>query len=210
MNVWALLLFLRILAREGAETPALKDLRTNTRLVVVPVANPTGFADDTRQNRNGVDLNRNFGYRWKKYVPKEDSAHGYDYKGEQAFSESEARLLARFFRRHASATAYLDLHNFGPRKYHWSWYLPEHGPNDDTIYQQVVSAFRDEGQVVRERHDAMPKAHNYMANAFGVHSSSPEFSLALFGDEPHDSAGMTAAVRWYGNLIMGHAKLDRQ
>lgn len=210
MGVWALLFFLRILAREGAETLALKDLRADTRLVVVPVANPTGFTDDTRQNRNGVDLNRNFDFRWKKYVPTEDSAYGYDYKGERPLSEPETRLLVQLFRRHASATAYLDLHNFGDQEYHWSWYLPEHGPNNDAVYQQVVSAFREKGQTVRERYDALPKSYNYVASAFGVHASTPEFSLALFGDEPYDSAGMTAAVRWYGNLIMGHAKLDRR
>jgi len=209
MSVWSLLFFLRILAREGAETSALKDLRTNIRLVVVPVANPTGFTDDTRQNRNGVDLNRNFGYRWEGYVPTADSAFGYDYKGARPHSEPETRLLGKLFQEYSSATAYLDLHNFGSSEYHWPWYLPENGPNDNAIYRQVVSAFWEDGQVVRERHDSMPKAHNYAANAFGIHASTPEFSLALFGEKPYDSAGMTAAVRWYGNLIMGHAKLDR-
>lgn len=63
MGVWALLFFLRTLVDEEATLPALDDLRANTRLVVVPVVNPTGFTDGTRQNRNGVDLNRNFDYR---------------------------------------------------------------------------------------------------------------------------------------------------
>jgi protein MpaA len=30
------------------------------RVVITPVANPDGFADDVRHNKNGVDLNRNF------------------------------------------------------------------------------------------------------------------------------------------------------
>lgn len=207
LAVWALFLFLRHLSEEGEKVPALKDLRTSTRLVVVPVANPTGFTDTTRQNRNGVDLNRNFDYRWQEYEPKEDSAFGYDYKGERPHSESETRLLARLFRENASASAYLDLHNYGKRDRHWSWYLPKHGPSDDTIYRQVVQEFKKEEDIVFSLSTTMPTVYNYMANTFSVHSSNPEFSLALFGEKPYGSKDVTAAVQWYGNLIMGHAKL---
>lgn len=143
LAVWALFLFLRHLSAEGEDVPVLTDLRTNTRLVIVPVANPTGFTDTTRQNRNGVDLNRNFDYRWEAYTPKEDFAFGYDYKGERPHSEAVTRLLAQLFREHASASACLDLHNYGERDRHWSWYLSKHGSNDDTIYRQVVEKFRE-------------------------------------------------------------------
>jgi predicted deacylase len=210
LAVWALFLFLRHLSAEGEDIPALTDLRTNTRLVVVPVANPTGFSDTTRQNRNGVDLNRNFDHRWKEYTPKEDFVFGYDYKGERPHSEAETRLLAQLFRDNASASAYLDLHNFGERDRHWPWYLPKQGPNDDMIYRQVVQHFKREGDTVFSLKKTRPTSYSYVAHTFDVHASTPEFSLALFGDERYDSAGMTAAVRWYGNLIMGHAKLDHR
>jgi hypothetical protein len=36
-----------------------------TALWIVPVLNPDGVAADTRQNGDGVDLNRNFPYRWR-------------------------------------------------------------------------------------------------------------------------------------------------
>jgi len=207
LAVWALFLFLRHLSEEGEKVPALKDLRTSTRLVVVPVANPTGFTDTTRQNRNGVDLNRNFDYRWEEYSPKEDSAFGYDYKGERPHSELETRLLAQLFYEHASASAYLDLHNYGERDRHWSWYLPKYGPNNDTIYRQVVNTFRKEEDTVFSLKTTRPTSDNYMANTFDVHSSTPEFSLGLFGDDPYDATDVTAAVRWYGNLIMGYEKI---
>ena len=59
-------------------------------LWVIPVANPDGLARHTRANAHGVDLNRNFPYRW---------AHlgGSYYSGPRAASEPETRALMRFF-----------------------------------------------------------------------------------------------------------------
>ena len=40
--------------------PANSHLLTNHRVVIMPIANPDGYARKTRYNVNGVDLNRNF------------------------------------------------------------------------------------------------------------------------------------------------------
>lgn len=207
LSVWGLYLFLRHLTHKGGSDPSLKHLRSDTRLVVVPVANPAGFDNGTRQNGNGVDLNRNFDYHWSEYTPRADSVYGYDFKGNRPNSEPETRLLTDLYHEHASATSYLDLHNYGSRQRHWPWYMPKRGSNDDKIYRQVISRFKREDDSVFVRSSVMPAGVNYVANNLDVHASVPEFSLGLFGDKPYDSADVTAAVRWYGNLIMGHVKL---
>lgn len=61
-------------------------------LWVVPALNPDGVAAHTRSNRRGVDLNRNFPYRWA-------SLTGHQYSGPRALSEPEVRAAFRLIRR---------------------------------------------------------------------------------------------------------------
>jgi protein MpaA len=71
----------------AAATPPL-----GVDLWVVPDLNPDGHAADTRGNAHGVDLNRNFPWRWRRLPGLFDS-------GPRALSEPESRagfrLLAR-------------------------------------------------------------------------------------------------------------------
>jgi protein MpaA len=74
---------------------ALRHARVHkgVQLWLVPEANPDGTAADTRQNAHGVDLNRNFPYRWK---PISDPTY---YSGPLAVSEPETRAVIRLARR---------------------------------------------------------------------------------------------------------------
>jgi protein MpaA len=73
-------------------------LRTATpppgvELLLVRNLNPDGFQRHTRQNAHGVDLNRNFPWRWRP------GPHGTYYPGPRAGSEPETRALMRLVRR---------------------------------------------------------------------------------------------------------------
>ncbi len=72
------------IAERLANGPALPD----TDLWIVPQLNPDGAADRTRQNANGVDLNRNFPWRWRK----SGEAFDQEYSGRKALSERESRI----------------------------------------------------------------------------------------------------------------------
>jgi murein peptide amidase A len=56
-------------------------------LWIVPNLNPDGFALATRQNAHGVDLNRNFSWRWRP-----SAVGSMWYSGPSAFSEPESRI----------------------------------------------------------------------------------------------------------------------
>lgn len=62
-------------------------------LWLAPTVNPDGTAADRRTNANGVDLNRNFPYRWN------DGARGSTWSGRAPLSEPESVVLRDLVRR---------------------------------------------------------------------------------------------------------------
>jgi murein peptide amidase A len=65
------------------------------QLWLIPTVNPDGLRADTRKNEHGVDLNRNFPFRWRDHVPH---SSGY-YPGPRPASEPETRSVMRFVQR---------------------------------------------------------------------------------------------------------------
>jgi protein MpaA len=63
-----------------------------TQLWAIQAVNPDGLKAHTRRNARGVDLNRNFPYRWRGGVPH---SNGY-YPGPRPASEPETRAVMAF------------------------------------------------------------------------------------------------------------------
>jgi protein MpaA len=63
------------------------------QLWLVPEMNPDGTAADTRQNADGVDLNRNFPYQWERVT---DPTY---YSGPRPLSEPESRAAVGLIQR---------------------------------------------------------------------------------------------------------------
>jgi murein peptide amidase A len=66
-----------------------------TQLWAIQTVNPDGLTAHTRKNARGVDLNRNFPFRWQDDVPH---SNGY-YPGPRPASEPETRAVMAFVRR---------------------------------------------------------------------------------------------------------------
>jgi hypothetical protein len=69
------------------------DLPRDLDLWTVRTVNPDGTAADRRTNAHGVDLNRNFPYRWRT------SSRGETWSGSAPLSEPESVALRRLVRR---------------------------------------------------------------------------------------------------------------
>ena len=83
---------LRAIKREAAAHPGRL---AGTQLWAIATVNPDGLRAHTRKNSHGVDLNRNFPYRWRGHIPH---SSGY-YPGPRPASEPETRAVMAFVRR---------------------------------------------------------------------------------------------------------------
>ena len=66
-----------------------------TQLWLIPSINPDGMRMRTRKNARGIDLNRNFPFRWRGGIPP---SSGY-YPGPRPASEPETKAVIAFARR---------------------------------------------------------------------------------------------------------------
>ncbi len=132
-------------------------LINNRETYIIPVMNPDGYvynsdsggADSNwRKNRRspvppdiGVDLNRNYGYKWG-YDYWGSSGRPWDetYRGPSPFSEPETRLI-RDFLSSVRPRDCLDLHGFGRcNMYPWGYASAE--PPDKAVLREVVDTFQ--------------------------------------------------------------------
>ena len=202
--MYALWFFLREVVNNWHSHPQLAYLRKNVRLVVLPVANPTGFRNHSRQNANGVDINRNFDYRWDE-APV-GAPWDADYKGPSPFSEVEAQYIRDTLMEFSDAVAYLDLHNFSPsgNSQAYPYYMPAENADGSNVIDKVVSALVRDGEFAESHRSYGSTGFNYAANEYNMYALNPEFDPGLYGDR-YSAEALTETCRYHGNLIMAFA-----
>ncbi|MCX7707825.1 MAG: M14 family zinc carboxypeptidase, partial [Anaerolineae bacterium] len=128
LTVEMALAIVRLFAEGHGQDPALTNLVEQREIYVLPNVNPDGGEYDIaegyyrywRKNRRpnpdgsyGVDLNRNYGYRWgcdggSSPVPPSET-----YRGPEPFSEPETQAVRDFVISHPDITAAISFHTFG-------------------------------------------------------------------------------------------------
>ena len=129
--------FFKDLVNNWKTNENLQLLRNNVHFIVIPVLNPWGFANLSRINSNGVDLNRNFEHGWVQTKP------GQTYSGANPLSEIESQLIDQLLEEHNDAIFALDHHNYETltKSGHVSWMGTRSDVLDDLLYS--VAAFMD-------------------------------------------------------------------
>ncbi len=132
-------------------------LVNNREIYFTPVMNPDGYVYNSdsggatanwRKNRRviqspyvGVDLNRNYGYKWAyDNSGSSGSPSSETYRGPARFSEPETQV-ARDFMLGQKIRTQLDYHTYG-RYNMYSWGYATTLPPDQTTLQEVVDTFR--------------------------------------------------------------------
>jgi carboxypeptidase T len=120
---------------ENTSQTEIRNAIDTTQIYIIPMVNPDGVEAGTRKNRDpnhgsfgynteitsiGVDLNRNFGYRWFRYfllIPLYAGSTSFldtsdAYRGKAPFSENETQAIKQFMETH-SITIAISYHTYG-------------------------------------------------------------------------------------------------
>ena len=155
---------------------SLRDGRpiTGIDMWVIPGYNPDGYARHTRKNARGVDLNRNFPYRWRDLDGRYES-------GRRAASEPETRAVMAFLR------------DIRPR---WvvSFHQPLHGVDIDTKWPRFAGRLSDELNLPRKSFTCGGVCHGTMTMWFN-HNFPGAAITVEYGEHPSAYRMQTAAPR---------------
>ena len=147
------------LVDEDPSEDRVREIVNSTEIYIIPIVNPDGVEAYTRKNREpnygpfglrekitsyGVDLNRNYGYRWLRWFLKpwyyaifvsqlrDKDGH---YRGEKPFSENETKAIKNFMKKRDIRIA-LSYHGYmGAVLYPW-WYTMR-PPIDEMLFRKV-------------------------------------------------------------------------
>jgi hypothetical protein len=132
-------------------------------LWLVPTYNPDGYARGTRKNARGVDLNRNFPYRWANLDGRYES-------GRRPSSEPETRAAMRFLR------------DVNP-KWVVSFHQPLHGVDTDTKNQALARRLAYHLDLPRKRFTCGGVCHGTMTMWFNHHFAGAAITVE-YGANP--------------------------
>jgi len=184
----------------------------------VPFVNPDGYIENeklvkmgqepsVRKNRrhtcraspdSGVDINRNFGYKWAREFAKCSE----EYQGAEPFSEPETQAIKRICEENEFKTA-VNFHSFGQMLTHPFNYArkPMLPADDQKIYDEIskVYAWARFGTAIRTvGYTAPGESDDWMYGAAHIISMSPEVGPEEGGFFPPLSAVAGIDTRNFG------------
>ncbi len=182
--------FIKHILENYKTDPKLLSSLTRSTLYIVPCLNPDGFEYSRthysfwRKNRRdngdgsfGVDLNRNFGVRFRKGTDPSATT----YSGPHAFSEPETQAIKAFVDSHPNITIALDYHSQG------NVFFPAHKFNHETEIEGT-----DLNVLCANMNREIKKV---TGREYGIHRGKPPFNLIHgSGREYYYNKGILATV----------------
>ena len=187
----------------ASNNDAMKYIRENVRIKVIPIINPWGWNQNPRKygTVNGVNINRNCDPMglWESY---KGNTTEWNQKGTSAFSENETKVLRNWLSKNKGAEFYIDCHTgfnaFPSDVTNALYYL-----SDSPIKTQIESALTKLNNWITSKYGVTGKANSNRAqNPTGVFdygiTDYAEKNLGIPGftieQKPESTAFGTAAV----------------
>lgn len=146
------------LVDEDPSEDRVRDVTNNTEIYIIPMVNPDGVEAGTRKNRApnygpfgfkreitsyGVDLNRNYGYRWfflflfpRYYQGATDYRDNSPvYRGERPFCEAETKAIKQLVKAHDIEIC-LTYHTYG-KLILYPWGYTELPAKDKQLFESI-------------------------------------------------------------------------
>jgi len=204
---FALWRFMHHVTHDWKDHPQLAYIRRNVRIIVLPMINPWGFANNKRQNKNLVDLNRNTDYLWTYLTATSSQVGGTYYKGTAPFSEKESQYVRDVLIQYQEALAYQDLHCIVSNDAEHIAYTSRYLPIYQDVFDDVIDMRWQAGDKLVRGTSAVPTFHCYAAANFHMTSANPEWHDGKYGPA-RGSAEMTKCMEFMGNVLINSCRLQ--
>ena len=171
---------------------AMKYIRENVRIKVIPIINPWGWNQNPRKygTVNGVNINRNCDPMglWEKY---KGNTTEWNQKGTSAFSENETKILRNWLSKNKGAEFYIDCHTgfnaFASDVTNALYYLA-----DSPIKTQIESALTKLNNWVTSKYKVTGKANSNRAQTL---TSSTDYGITDYAEKNLGIPGFTIEQR---------------
>lgn len=198
--VWSLYNLLWHVYNRPTTDERLKFVRSNVRLIVIPVVNPWGYERGSRHNSNNVDPNRNF-----------DVLRGFEGSVGTPFDQKEALAIKMVADQHdGDIDLFIDNHTSPPHagesgeRYIYTVMRPDSPLVEDTqgeivYFNNYWNDLMGKNLPPYWKYTNNSNSTNYMYMVRGVPALTVEFVSINF-DEWLSKAEMTRAYEWFGNI----------
>lgn len=190
-------------------TAEVRDAVDNNQIYIIPMVNPDGVEAGTRKNRSpnygsfglkkevtsvGVDVNRNYGYKWLRfflYLPFYMRSTSYVdssvvYRGPYPFSENETQAIREFIDTHRILVC-LSYHTFG-KLVLYPWGFSRLPPKEKDLYVSLCENISSINQYVVAQsislYPTIGDACDWMYGTYGVYCLTIELGDSYAPSEP--------------------------
>ncbi len=178
-------IFKNLLQRYASGEERIVRLLNSRDIYVIPAVNPDGLEHDVstgkylfwRKNRSqnangtyGVDLNRNYGYRWGTGGSSKDP-NSDTYMGTAPFSEPETQAVRNFIDAHNNLTTLISFHTFSKLiLYPWGGSYSPVEAKDEAVFKTMAGKMADmNGYVPEQASDLYIASGDTTDWAYGTH-----------------------------------------